>query len=78
MTKQEVFDKLEAKRTNCRQFALVYGYDPRTVPKVITRYANTRRVPRGVQTCAILRDLSAVIGEPVIDGLEAIIQRLSV
>ncbi|MCX7067310.1 MAG: hypothetical protein NTW85_06430 [Methylococcales bacterium] len=73
MTKQAILAGLVARGSNFRQFALAHGYDPRTVPKVVARYADTDRKPRGIQTYAILRDLSTLLGEPVIDGLEQIL-----
>jgi hypothetical protein len=43
------------------------------VHQVVKRHVNTGRVPRGILTWKILRDLSKAVGEPVIDDLNGLI-----
>lgn len=77
MTKNQVLARLIERDSNFRQFALTHGYQPRMVQQTVTRYAGTDKQPRGILTYKILRDLSTVIGEPVIAGLAELIQGVS-
>lgn len=73
MTRNQIQARLIERDSNFRRFALAHDYQPRTVQQVVNRYANTQRKPRGILTFKILRDLSLVIGEPVIEGLSELI-----
>ena len=66
--------KLLEQGSNMQRFALDHNYKPRTVQQIIHRYANSSHKPRGILTWKILTDLSKAIGQPVIDGLEELIQ----
>ena len=74
MTKNQIQARLIERGSNFRRFALAHGYQPRSVQQAVTRYANSGKTPRGILTYKILRDLSVVIGEPVIDGLDELTQ----
>ncbi|MDT4329785.1 hypothetical protein RPD76_07675 [Methylomonas sp. MV1] len=74
MTPNQVRAKLIERNSNMRRFAKANNYEARTVQQVVHRYAGTGRVPRGITTFNILRDLSKAIGAPVIDGLEELIK----
>lgn len=69
MTKNQLQARLVERNSNFRRFALSHGYSPRNVNQAVTRHVGTDRVPRGILTYKILRDLSEFIGEPVIDGI---------
>ena len=73
MTKNQILARLIERDSNFRRFALAHGYRPRTVQQVVTRYAGTDLRPRGLLTYCILRDLSNMIGEPVIQGLSCLL-----
>ncbi len=74
MTRNQVQARLiERCDSNFRRFALANNYQPRTVQQVVNRYAGTGRSPRGILTWKILRDLSKAIGEPVIEGLNELL-----
>jgi len=70
MTKNQVQARLIERGSNFRRFALTHDYQPRTVQQAVTRYADQDKLPRGILTYKILRDLSAFIEQPVIDGLD--------
>lgn len=70
MTKNQILAKLVERDSNFRRFAHAHQYRSRTVTQAITRYADSNKMPRGILTYKILRDLSKFIGEPVIDGLD--------
>jgi hypothetical protein len=71
MTRNQVLAKLVERGSNPSRFAVANKYQPRTVQQTIKRYVgNPSRRPRGILTCKILRDLSNFIGQPVIDGVD--------
>jgi len=76
MTRNQIQARLIERDSNFRRFALARGYKPRTVQQVVERYADTGKTPRGILTYKILRDLSAAIGQPVIDGMGELIDDL--
>ena len=69
MTKNQLHARLIERDSNFRKFALANEYNPRTVNQAVDRYVGTGKTPRGIKTYKILRDLSTMIGEPVIEGL---------
>jgi hypothetical protein len=54
-TKNEVTGALRISRLNMKEFALFNGYQPDTVGKVASRYAGTKKKPRGVLAGQILQ-----------------------
>lgn len=75
MTANQLRARLMERNSNLRRFALKHSYEARTVQQVVHRYAGTGRIPRGITTFNILRDISRFIGEPVIEGLEELIKK---
>lgn len=69
MTKNQIQARLIERGSNFRRFALAHGYQPRTVQQAVSRYADSGKLPRGILTYKILRDLSCAIGQPVVEGL---------
>lgn len=55
-------------------FAIEHGYEVRTVSLAVARYAGSAKKPRGILTFKILRDLSKAINEPIIDGLNELVE----
>lgn len=72
MTRNQIQARLIERDSNFRRFALAHNYQPRTVQQAIARYAGSGKLPRGILTYKILRDLSDFIGEPVIGGLDTL------
>lgn len=61
--------RLIEQGSNFYQFALTYGYKPRTVTQVVARWAGQHGEPRGRLTYQILRDLSKAVGYEIIPGV---------
>ncbi|MGA2403052.1 MAG: hypothetical protein ABSG91_15325 [Syntrophobacteraceae bacterium] len=56
-TKNEVVGRLRIAGMNMKDFAIVEGYQPNTVRKVVSRYAGSKRTPRGALAREILQKL---------------------
>lgn len=56
-TKNEVIGRLRLSGLSMKDFAIEEGYEPNTVQKVVSRYAGSRKQPRGAKSCAILEKL---------------------
>lgn len=72
MKKREIHAKLIERNSNFRQFALIKGYQPRTVTKVVERWAGKKHLPRGKMSYQILKDLSLAIGQEITPGILSI------
>jgi len=57
-TKNEVVGRLRMSGFNMKQFALAQGYEPDTVRKVVSRYAGSKKTPRGAIAREILQKLA--------------------
>lgn len=71
MTKNQIHAKLIEQGLTFRQFALAHNYTPRTVLAAVDRWAGSNKLPRGLLTFHILRDLSRQIGTDVIPGIRS-------
>ena len=47
-TKNEVIGRLRIAGLNMKEFAVAEGYEPDTVRKVVSRYAGSKKTPRGL------------------------------
>ena len=56
-TKNEVVGRLRMAGLSMKDFAIMEGYEPNTVRKVVSRYAGSNRNPRGALARAILQKL---------------------
>ena len=56
-TKNEVVGRLRMAGLSMKDFAVMEGYRPNTVRKVVSRYAGSYRKPRGVLAREIMRKL---------------------
>ncbi len=56
-TKNEVVGRLRMAGLSMKDFAVMEGYEPNTVRKVVSRYAGSYRNPRGVLARAIMQKL---------------------
>jgi len=56
-TKNEVIGRLRMAGLSMKDFAVEEGYDPGTVRKVVSRYAGSKRRPRGALALQILNKL---------------------
>jgi hypothetical protein len=61
-TKNEVIGRLRMSGLNMKEFALALGYEPDTVRKVLSRYAGSKKDPRGALASEILQKLEEAIG----------------
>ncbi len=73
MTPNQVRARLIERNSNLAKFSKKYGFEARTVYMAISRYVGTGRCPRGILTWRILKKLSQEIGQPVIDGLDKLV-----
>lgn len=71
MNKNQIHARLIEQGSNFRQFALTNGYPYRTVIAAVDRWAGSKKLPRGLLTFHILRDLSRQIGTDVIPGIRS-------
>lgn len=69
MTKLQIRALLIKQGVSLRQFALVRGYQPRTVTQVMDRWLGSQTPPHGRLAFSIMRDLSIAVGEELIPGL---------
>lgn len=60
-TKNEVIGKLRIAGFSMKEFAVLLGFEPDTVRKVISRYAGRRKSPRGALAQEILHKLMDII-----------------
>ena len=60
-TKNEVVGRLRMVGLSMKDFAVMEGYEPNTVRKVVSRYAGSNRTPRGVLAREILQKLGETI-----------------
>ncbi|HYA41893.1 MAG TPA: hypothetical protein VEF34_11350 [Syntrophobacteraceae bacterium] len=60
-TKNEVVGMLRMSGLNMKQFALAQGYEPDTVRKVVSRYAGSKKTPRGPIAVEILQKLGETL-----------------
>lgn len=71
MTPNQIRARLIEQGLSFRQFALIHGYDPRTVTQSVTRWAGSPSLPNGRIAFSIMRELSRQIGTELIPGLLA-------
>lgn len=68
-TKNEVVGRLRMAGLSMKDFAIEHGYEPNTVRKVVSRFAGSKRSPRGSIAQEILQKLSRKIDLQTHHGL---------
>jgi len=68
MKQRQIHARLIEQGSNFQRFALAHGYKPRTVTKVVQRWAGSKGQPQGRLSFAILQTLSREIGREIVPG----------
>ena len=69
LSKNKVRALLVEQGSSFQKFAMINGYNPRTVSQAVDRWAGKKVLPRGRLTFEILKKLSNSIGGDVVEGI---------
>lgn len=69
LTKRQIRARLVEQGSSLRQFALLNGYNERSVLQAVDRWAGKRGFPRGRMTFDILKKLSNTVDGDVVEGI---------